>query len=65
VNEDLLEFARAWKNGETLPVHPSVGRRLNHSLVVAEEDPVPLARATSESAPSLADLLFREHARDE
>lgn len=62
VNEDLLEFARAWKKGYTLPVHPSIGRRLNHSLIVAHEDPVPLTRATNGDAPSLAELLFREHA---
>lgn len=63
VNEDLLDFARAWKAHATLPVHPSIGRRLNHALVVAGEDPVPFARATDNRQPSLADLLQRQFTR--
>lgn len=62
MNEDLLEFARAWKRGHTLPVHPSIGRRLNACLAAADEDPVPFGRSTDSSGPSLSELLFNEYA---
>lgn len=61
MNDDLLEFARAWKAGYTLPVHPSVARRLNQALVANGEDAVPFRRATNETAPSLDELLRRAH----
>lgn len=62
VNEDLLEFARAWKAGYTTRVHPSIGRRLNACLMQAGDSPVPLSHHTDARRSSLADLLFIEHA---
>lgn len=61
MNDDLLDFARAWKAGYTLRVHPTVARRLNQALVASGDDPVPLARATSEASPTLATLLHEAH----
>lgn len=61
VNEDLVGFAREWKAGQTTPVHPTVGRRLNQALLQAGEDPVPFRRATDARRPSLEDILRRAH----
>lgn len=64
MNDDLLEFARAWKAGYTLRVHPTVGRRLNQALFAAHEDPRPFLFGCTEDAPTLEELLRRdEHAR--
>lgn len=59
----VLELARDWKAGKLTPVHPSVGRVLNRALVAADEDPVPHRRNTSLRAPSVVDLVRREHER--
>jgi hypothetical protein len=57
----MLLLARKWKAGELGKVHPSIGRIFNRSLLLAGEEAVPFARATDESAPSVPELILREH----
>lgn len=58
---DLLALARDWKAGRIGRVHPTIGQQLNSALVRAHEDAVPFRRATDMSAPSLAELVRRQH----
>lgn len=60
---DVLAVALEWKAGLLGPVHPQVGRMLNRALVRARQDAVPLRRRTTDDAPTVAEMIRREHAR--
>ncbi len=60
---DILAVALEWKAGLIGFVHPTVGRMLNQALVRAGQDAVPLRRHTVDHAPTIAELIRREHAR--